>query len=610
MIKRNPSQKRAIAHLSGPMMVLAGPGSGKTSVIVERTAYMINEGGISPSNILVVTFSKAAAREMKERFLSFSGQQYTPVTFGTFHGVFYGILKQAYGFTAANILSEEEKFSILKELTLNYGGDLAEEGDFPEEIAKEISVVKGNKISLEHYYSSCCPDEVFRQIYQGYREMCQSRRKLDFDDMILYCYELFSQRKDILAAWQKKFQYILVDEFQDINQLQYDIVRMLAQPQNNLFIVGDDDQSIYHFRGARPEIMLNFTRDYPEAETVTLNVNYRCSGQILSSAMRVIGENKKRFSKQLSTPNQNGEAVQVREFQNPREEYLAVVSELRERMESGERLEDTAILLRTNQEAEGLVGALMERQVPFNMKEKLPNLFQHWICRNLLAYMHFAAGEKSRKYFLEFMNRPNRYISRDALSLSQVVSFEELKGFYKDKDWMCDRITTLETHLRVLKGLAPYAAINFIRKGMGYEEYLREYAEYRKIKPEELSEILDRLTESTKGMNSLEEWEAYIKEYTEKLEEQARKAEQEREGVLISTLHGVKGLEYDHVYILNVNEGSMPYRKAVLEPAIEEERRLFYVGMTRARKQLALCYVRQQYEKKREPSRFLKEAGV
>ena len=591
-------------------MVLAGPGSGKTSVIVERTAYMINEGKISPSNILVVTFSRAAAKEMKERFLGFTGQQYTSVTFGTFHGVFYGILKQAYGFTAANILSEEEKFSILKELTLNYGGDLAEEGDFAEEIAKEISVVKGNKISLEHYYSSCCPDEVFRQIYQGYRETCQSRRKLDFDDMILYCYELFSQRKDILAAWQKKFQYILVDEFQDINQLQYDIVRMLAQPQNNLFIVGDDDQSIYHFRGARPEIMLNFTRDYPEAETVTLDVNYRCSGRILSSAMRVIGENKKRFSKQLSTPNQDGEAVQIREFQNPREEYLAVVSELRERIENGERLEDTAILLRTNQEAEGLVGALMERQVPFNMKEKLPNLFQHWICRNLLAYMHFAAGEKSRKYFLEFMNRPNRYISRDALSLSPVVDFEELKEFYKDKDWMCDRITTLETHLRVLKGLAPYAAINFIRKGMGYEEYLREYAEYRKIKPEELSEILDRLTESTKGMNSLEEWETYIKEYTEKLEEQAKKVEQEREGVLISTLHGVKGLEYDHVYILNVNEGSMPYRKAVLEPAIEEERRLFYVGMTRARKHLALCYVRQQYEKKREPSRFLKEAGV
>ena len=591
-------------------MVLAGPGSGKTSVIVERTAYMTKEGGISPANILVVTFSRAAAKEMKERFLNFTGQEYTPITFGTFHGVFYGILKQAYGFTAANILAEEEKMAILRELAMNYGGDLAEEGDFSEEVAKEISVVKGNRISLEYYYSSCCPDEVFRQIYREYIKICQARRKLDFDDMILYCYELFDKRKDILAAWQNKFQYILVDEFQDINQLQYDIVKLLAKPQDNLFIVGDDDQSIYHFRGARPEIMLNFTKDYPAAETVTLDVNYRCSQKILSSAMQVIGTNKKRFQKHLQTPNPEGNPVKLREFENPREEYLEVVSELRERMERGDKLEDTAILLRTNQEAEGLVGALMERQVPFNMKEKLPNLFHHWICRNILAYLRFASGDESRKNFVEFMNRPNRYISRDAVSLSPVISFEQLKDFYKDKDWMCDRLTTLETHLRILKGLSPFAAINFIRKGMGYEEYLREYAEYRKIKPEELSEILDRLTDSTKGMDSLKEWEDYIEDYTGKLEEQAKKQEQEREGVLISTLHGVKGLEYDKVYILNVNEGSMPYKKAVLEPAIEEERRLFYVGMTRARKELDLCYVRQQHEKKREPSRFLEEVHI
>ena len=591
-------------------MVLAGPGSGKTSVIVERTAYMTKEGGISPANILVVTFSRAAAKEMKERFLNFTGQEYTPITFGTFHGVFYGILKQAYGFTAANILAEEEKMAILRELAMNYGGDLAEEGDFSEEVAKEISVVKGNRISLEYYYSSCCPDEVFRQIYREYIKICQAGRKLDFDDMILYCYELFDKRKDILAAWQNKFQYILVDEFQDINQLQYDIVKLLAKPQDNLFIVGDDDQSIYHFRGARPEIMLNFTKDYPAAETVILDVNYRCSKKILSSAMQVIGTNKKRFQKHLQTPNPEGAPVKLREFENPREEYLEVVSELRERMERGDKLEDTAILLRTNQEAEGLVGALMERQVPFNMKEKLPNLFHHWICRNILAYLRFASGDESRKNFVEFMNRPNRYISRDAVSLSPVISFEQLKDFYKDKDWMCDRLTTLETHLRILKGLSPFAAINFIRKGMGYEEYLREYAEYRKIKPEELSEILDRLTDSTKGMDSLKEWEDYIEDYTGKLEEQAKKQEQEREGVLISTLHGVKGLEYDKVYILNVNEGSMPYKKAVLEPAIEEERRLFYVGMTRARKELDLCYVRQQHEKKREPSRFLEEVQI
>ena len=589
-------------------MVLAGPGSGKTSVIVERTAYMTGEGKIPSSSVLVVTFSRAAAVEMKERFLKFTGQSSTQVTFGTFHGVFYGILKQAYNLTSANILSEEEKNGILRELALNFGGELASEGDFTEEIAKEISMVKGNRISLEHYYSSCCPDEVFRQIYGAYGNMLRERRKLDFDDMLLSCYELFDKRKDILRAWQQKFRYILVDEFQDINQLQYDIVRLLAEPENNLFIVGDDDQSIYHFRGARPEIMLNFTKDYPGAEKVVLDVNYRCSKRILDSAMKVIGRNKTRFQKELSTPNPEGEPVRLCEYANPREEYLSVTAELRKRLEQGENLENTAVLLRTNQEAEGLIAAFMERQIPFTMKEKLPNLFQHWICRNLLAYMRFAQGERSRKLFLEIMNRPNRYISRDAVVSGREISFEQLRDFYKDKDWMCDRLTTMETHLRILKGLPPYAAINFIRKGMGYEEYLQEYALYRKIKPEELGEILDRLSESAKGMNTLKEWEEYIEDYTRKLEEQAGK--QKKEGVQILTLHGAKGLEFDRVYILNVNEGSIPYRKAVLAPAVEEERRLFYVGMTRARKFLTLCYVKKQYEKEREPSRFLKEAGL
>lgn len=589
-------------------MVLAGPGSGKTSVIVERTAYMTGEGKIPSSSVLVVTFSRAAAVEMKERFLKFTGQSGTRVTFGTFHGVFYGILKQAYNLTSANILSEEEKNGILRELALNFGGELASEGDFTEEIAKEISMVKGNRISLEHYYSSCCPDEVFRQIYGAYGNMLRERRKLDFDDMLLSCYELFDKRKDILRAWQQKFRYILVDEFQDINQLQYDIVRLLAEPENNLFIVGDDDQSIYHFRGARPEIMLNFTKDYPGAEKVVLDVNYRCSKRILDSAMKVIGRNKTRFQKELSTPNPEGEPVRLCEHANPREEYLSVTAELRKRLEQGENLENTAVLLRTNQEAEGLIAAFMERQIPFTMKEKLPNLFQHWICRNFLAYMRFAQGERSRKLFLEIMSRPNRYISRDSIASDREISFERLRDFYKDKDWMCDRLTTMETHLRILKGLPPYAAINFIRKGMGYEEYLQEYALYRKIKPEELGEIMDRLSESAKGMNTLKEWEEYIEDYTRKLEEQAGK--QKKEGVQILTLHGAKGLEFDRVYILNVNEGSIPYRKAVLAPAVEEERRLFYVGMTRARKFLTLCYVKKQYEKEREPSRFLKEAGL
>ena len=590
-------------------MVLAGPGSGKTSVIVERTVYMINEGKIPASSILVVTFSRASATEMKERFLKFVNSDRSEVTFGTFHGIFYGILKAAYNLNASNILSEEEKYSILREMTEKFGQEMEQEGDFLEEIAKEISVVKGNCISLEHYYASCCSDEVFREIYNGYKNALRTRRKLDFDDMILCCYELFSQRSDILKAWQKKFVYILVDEFQDINSLQYKILQMLAAPANNLFIVGDDDQSIYHFRGARPEIMLNFTRDYPGAETVLLDVNYRCSGNILKTAMNVINCNKKRFRKKLTTPNDVGMPVTCKVFDNPREEAVCVAAALKKRLEKGEKLENTAILLRTNQEAESLITALMEYQIPFTMKEQLPNLYRHWICRNLLAYLHMAAGDRSRKNFLELMNRPNRYISRDALKNSQ-ISFHDLREYYKDKDWMCDRITTLETHLRILGTLSPFAAVNFIRKGMGYEEYLREYAQFRRLKPEELLEILDRIHESTRGMKNLKQWEDYIEDYTEKLNERAKRQRDRKEGVTVSTLHAVKGLEYDIVYILNVNEGSIPYRKAVLAEAVEEERRLFYVGMTRARRKLVLAYVNRQYEKEREPSRFLEETGL
>ena len=214
-MKRNESQKRAIAHLSGPMMVLAGPGSGKTSVIVDRTEYLIKHYGIAESSILVVTFSRAAAREMKERFLKKHGTTRSGVTFGTFHGVFYGILKHAYNLNASNIIRPEQKRHFLKELVSRYCPDMREEKDFLEDLESEISLVKGSQIDLDHYYSVNCPDQEFRQIYRGYVKRCEQERLLDFDDMLVKCYELFVQREDILRGWQQKFQYILVDEFQD-----------------------------------------------------------------------------------------------------------------------------------------------------------------------------------------------------------------------------------------------------------------------------------------------------------------------------------------------------------------------------------------------------------
>ena len=598
-------------------MVLAGPGSGKTSVIVERIAYLIREGGIAPSSILVVTFSKMAALEMKDRFLRAEGLARSDVTFGTFHGVFFGILKAAYGLDARNILSGDEKIRILKGIMEETCEREMQEGDFLEDIIREISLVKGGRICLDHYHSTSCPDEVFHTIFTRYDQTLRSRRKFDFDDMLQCCYELLTRREDILAAWRQKFRYILVDEFQDINPVQYDTIRLLAAPLNNLFIVGDDDQSIYRFRGAHPEIMLGFTRDYPDAESVLLDVNYRCSANILETAVKVVGTNKRRFAKKLHTPNPAGRPVQVRAYANGREENLAVATALSQAAAAGEDLQETAVLFRTNQEAEGLVGALIERGIPFQMRDKLPNLFDHWICRDLLSYMHMAAGSVLRADFIQVMNRPNRYISRDAVAAcsrrnadgKMAVDFDLLLAYYQDKDWMEDRIVTLRTQLRILSSLAPFAAINFIRKSIGYEDYLAEYARYRRMNEADLTDVLERIQESARSVASLSSWETSIEAYTEKLRQEAGKQPEHREGVVLATLHAVKGLEYDRVFIMNVNEGVIPYRKAILEEAMEEERRLFYVGMTRARKELTLCLARRQYDRKMEPSRFLLEAG-
>ena len=601
-------------HNQGPMMLLAGPGSGKTTTMTKRVVSLLENYHVNPANILVVTFTKAAAREMKERFEKLcmdSGiaQNYKQVTFGTFHGVFYGILRHAYRLTGKNIISEEQRFDMLRELAYRQRMEIEDEKEFFEGLVQEISEVKNSRIPLEHYYSKNCPDEVFRKIYTSYVTICRQSRLLDFDDMLLYCYDLLTQRPDILAGWQKKFQYILVDEFQDINKLQYDIVKMLAAPENNLFIVGDDDQSIYSFRGAKPEIMMNFPKDFPSVQTELLPVNYRSTGEIVEAAGKVIAWNKRRFQKKIHTDNEKGKAPLVKAFQNGKEEELYLKDCIVKAHEQGCPYEEMAVLYRTNSGARFLVETLMEYQIPFQMRDVLPNLYDHWIAKNLISYMKLAEGDRSRKEFLQVMNRPNRYISREVLDEPQ-VSFEALRWHYEEKEWMLDRIDKFEEDLNLLKNMTPYAAINYIRHGIGYDEYLRTYALFRKLKIEDMHEILDELADSAKGYQTFGEWFIHIAKYTDKIKEQARTKISEKKGVVISTFHSIKGLEFDQVFLMDVNEGTIPYRKAVTESNIEEERRLFYVGMTRARKELNLFYIKERHEKCVMPSRFLMEGGL
>ena len=603
----NDAQKKAIRHREGPMLVLAGPGSGKTTVITNRVRYLTEKAGVDPSHILVITFTRAAAREMKERYEQMTQAGCGRVSFGTFHSVFFLVLKLAYRYRAADIVGEEQRIRFMKEMLGKTDLELEDEGEFISSVLSEISMVKGGLMDLEHYYAKNCPDEVFRELYHGYEERLRRSRQLDFDDMLVMCYELFKEREDILHAWQDKYRYILIDEFQDINRIQYEIIRMLARPHNNLFIVGDDDQSIYRFRGAKPELMLGFERDYPEAEKILLDTNYRCSRQIVDAASRVITHNKTRFPKDIKAARGNGHPVIIREWPESIDENLGIASEIRDYAAMGIPYGEIAVLYRTNLGPRLLILKLMEYNIPFYMRDAVPNLYEHWISRNVISYIKAAMGDVSRGNILQIINRPKRYVSRDALEGPR-VNWEAVKSFYQDKNWMLDRIEQLEYDLTMLKGMAPAAAVNYIRKAVEYDGYVREYAQSRKMEPEELWEVLDQLQESAAGFKTYDAWFKHMEDYKAQLLKQANDRNEGRQGVSLMTMHSAKGLEFKVVYILDANEGITPHHKAVLEPDVEEERRMFYVAMTRAKERLHIYYVKERYRKKQDRSRFAEEA--
>lgn len=602
----NEAQTKAICHKNGPAMVLAGPGSGKTLVITRRVEYLIKKYGVRPEQILVITFTKAAAKEMRERFAKITKDDRFPVTFGTFHGIYYGILKWAYRMNASNIFSEEEKMMLLREVIAGMELEIEDEKEFLQGIASEIGQIKNNRLSLEEYESSNCSDQMFRQIYEEYERRRKLLKKIDFDDMLVLCYELFQKRPDILQMWQKKFQYILIDEFQDINQVQYDVIRMLALPENNLFIVGDDDQSIYRFRGARPEIMLGFSKDYLNAKSIILDVNYRSTKAVVSAARRVIERNKNRYQKEIITVNEQGDNVHIQEVRHPVEESHYVREQIAKAVAAGTEPSQIAVLYRTNTEPRALVETFMEYHIPFQMKEHLPNLYEHFIGRDFQSYMRMALGGRDRGDFLMIMNRPNRYIGRDSVDRGE-ISFENLRKYYMEKDWMVDRIDQLEVDLKVISRMTPYAAIQYIRKSVGYDLFLNEYAIKRKMKLEDLQELIREMEERAKEFKTIEEWFDHIEKYTEELRMQAVTRTENRNAVSLMTFHAAKGLEYDTVFIIGANEDVTPYKKAELPEEMEEERRMFYVAMTRAKKHLTISYVREKNGKAMEQSRFLGE---
>ena len=613
-MKLNRGQDEAIKHGNGPCMVLAPPGSGKTLIVTERTRYLIEESGVRPDQILVITFTRYAAREMKERFERLTAGKNYPVTFGTFHSIFYGILKCAYGIGANNLMSEKESSVLLQEVldqtNIESTPEVEDEEELVRELLREVGMVKNGLCHLKDFHSKYLTQDEFAEVFRSYEHQKKELKKFDFDDMLVQCYALFRKKPEILQGWQKRFQYILIDEFQDINRVQYEVIRMLAAPRYNLFVVGDDDQSIYGFRGAKPELMLYMKQEFPSLRTISLTVNYRSTEFITGAAARVILHNDTRFYKRVQSFRGKGQNVHVQEVLDEQEEAQYVTEEIQKKLDQGIKPGEIAVLFRAAVQARMISEILSEHRIPFEMRDYVTNFYRHFIVKDMMAYLQLAAGKRDRSLFLTICNRPLRYLARNSMENRQ-VNFEDLRKFYCDKDWMLDIIDQFDVDVRMMKNMAPYAAIQYIRKKIGYDDFLKEYAEKHQISWKQLMDVMAELEERSKNFKSYDEWEIHIAKYTQELEEQqakARKIKGERENkVQLMTIHSAKGLEFEDVFVIHANEGEIPHQKAEKKDEIEEERRLFYVALTRAKNNLCISYITQKNGNSIKPSRFVEE---
>lgn len=596
------TQKQAIAHLLGPAQVIAGPGSGKTFVIIQRILYLIRNHHIPPDRILVITYTKAAAAEMKDRYekecvheKAYMGN----VHFGTFHSICYNILRQC-GFAGPNALIKEgDKRKLLQVILNNHGLSSKCSYDHITNLQNSISHMKNLSADTPDSFA-CNVDvsfEVFLEIKEEYDQYLREQGLVDFDDMILQCFEMLSKHPVLCKKYQKLFEYILVDEFQDINLPQYKLLKLLAQPADHLFVVGDDDQSIYGFRGTAPGIMKQFLNDFPCCKQIFLTENYRSGQKIVRLAEHMIGENKDRFTKVFS-PMREGGRVQVLCFNTHREEECSLAAQMAALKK--EELQNTAVILRTNREVMQFSELLKSEGIAVEGKRIADTDFFHgFIMEDMLAFLSYIYEGKRRESLIRFMNKPNRFLTRSAF-LSETVNEEQVKRFYQYNSSMLAELEALFGQLRIAASLNPCLSLSLFRNGLGYDRYLIEKAEDER----ECQRFL-RQADQIQCCFGEFSMAGSVRDFVERKAGQAGEKKVrmiEERGVHVLTMHGAKGLEFDRVFLPDVNEGIIPGKDCLEPETIEEERRLLYVAITRAKNELAIYYTK---ERGRKPSRFL-----
>ena len=608
--KSNPNQEKAIMHTVGAAQIFAGPGSGKTYVTVHRIKYLITHEGIDPSHILVITFTKAAALEMQERFFRLMEPEKPPVKFGTFHAVFYHILKQSAQYRGYSIITESEKRKLIRQIIYMHKRFICIQEEDLEEVISCVNAYQESTCVRPMSIQKIKEEDVIF-LTNEYESYLREFHQMDFGGIIRHCRALLHDNPEVLRLWQSRFRFILIDEFQDISPDQYEIIKLLAAPENNLFIVGDDDQSIYGFRGASPDSMQNFMKDYPDAERIFLDINYRCSGQIVDAAGRVVSENRNRVEKNISAAHENGTGFRIQIFEDEAQEEQYILHQLHEKQMEGE-LDECAMICRTNYDCAVWAQKMHKGGIPFHMKEKPKNPFEHFVIKDIMAYLSLADGKLERRHFLRIMNRPVRYFKRESVPNERVCK-ETMLSYYRDTPALQEEVERLFRDLDSLSCKKLHLQIHYIRKVIGYEKYLCD--KYGADKAEELIQTaidFQKLSERYQTLSGLDD---YISQYTETLQQAQgnqsgekklqESEEKEKTGIRLMTMHASKGLEFDTVYLPDCQEGKIPSAKSQTSDEIEEERRMFYVAMTRAKKELCIT-AHKGKSGKDSPSRFLK----
>lgn len=591
MLSKNEAQEKAINTIYGPLMVVSCPGSGKTTTLLRRIENMIHQG-INPKKILMVTFTKSAAIDMNNRYKKMFGVN-PGIVFATIHSLCLGILKKEGVYTHEDIISADEQWNFFFNIA-KYIPNVGDITEFITSLMTDITKVKNNYIDLKGFEPDSCDNKVFTKLFNNYETYKKDINKIDFDDILIECENLFKKDNKILEKWQERFEFIQIDEYQDVNLIQKNILYNLSNNNNNICVVGDDDQSIYKFRGADSSIMMNFKKDFPDAKIIFMSTNYRSGQKIVDISNKSIQNNNNRFEKDFISfrgKEKNVESfVEINKYNSEFSEMNDVSFKIENLHQQGLPYEDIAILFRNSYQSEEVVRTLVRKNIPFSSTEKIKTIYDSFIFKDILSYLNLSMGIDENRNLLNIINKPNRFLKTKYfynIDFDSKDMFNAIEYLKKDAMWKYDKaydnielLLDLFANKDIDYNTNPRILFNKLEM-IKYEDFLKDLSEFKKEEDEATIKRWQDLKKDALKHNTIRQWLDFIDKYKYKLEKMQKK--NSKNSVKLSTIHKSKGMEWDSVFLIGVNKDLLPSKKT---EDIEEERRLFYVAITRAENNL------------------------